>query len=169
MDDFWGIDKHNWQLKRDEERRKHIFISKTEEMRRMMVHVGAIQVLGWLIIGGRVGLVGWLVGWLCCSRTLVDLIPFFHFFFYFNVPTVLSSFLYLFYLFSLLPLLPFPHLRPLFSSSSSPTPRNSTSAQACCPMPPPATSKHSIDTTKQETNCNTIITNSHELLLIIDQ
>jgi len=45
VDDFWGIDKHAWQLQRDEERRKHIFISKTEEMRRMMVHVGAIQVI----------------------------------------------------------------------------------------------------------------------------
>ena len=44
VDDFWGIDKHNWLLQRDEERRKHIFISKTEDMRRMMVHVGAIQV-----------------------------------------------------------------------------------------------------------------------------
>ena len=44
VDDFWGIDKHAWQLQRDEERRKHIFISKTEEMRRMMVHVGSIQV-----------------------------------------------------------------------------------------------------------------------------
>ena len=44
VDDFWGIDKHAWQLARDEERRRHIFISKTEEMRRMMVHVGAIQV-----------------------------------------------------------------------------------------------------------------------------
>ena len=44
VDDFWGIDKHAWLLARDEERRRHIFISKTEEMRRMMVHVGAIQV-----------------------------------------------------------------------------------------------------------------------------
>ena len=44
VDDFWGIDKHNWQLQRDEERRKHIFFSRTEDMRRMMVHVGAIQV-----------------------------------------------------------------------------------------------------------------------------
>jgi hypothetical protein len=36
-------DLHRWKLAQEEARRKHIFISKTEELRRMMVHVQLTQ------------------------------------------------------------------------------------------------------------------------------
>ena len=36
-------DLHRWKIAQEEARRKHIFISKTEELRRMMVHVQLTQ------------------------------------------------------------------------------------------------------------------------------
>ena len=126
VDDFWGIDKHAWQLQRDEERRKHIFISKTEEMRRMMVHVGAIQV----------AYTHASVYYLCYFSMLPPFLP------------IYSSY-------SPSPPPPHPPSRSPFSLFLSLTPRSSINALAYCPKPSLATSMPSIDTTKQATNCST--------------
>ena len=43
VDNFWGIDLHLFKLQRETARRHHLFLTKTEEMRRMMVHVQLVQ------------------------------------------------------------------------------------------------------------------------------